>query len=317
MSLNKSVLITGAGGFIGLHAVKVFLNAGFEVHAMVHKRIPQELIGMDEVKIIIADIRSRKSVASALANFQPDILVHIAGITVDTVSDREAREVNFEPVKYLVNIPKEKIIYFSSTDVYGIKDFSGENEDELPLDLSAKNPYPKYKIKSELWLNDNLNKSKFVILRPAAVYGENDRTLELRVVNFLKYSPFIVHFGKWKGKNRWPVVNVKTVCEAAVQCALTRKFDGEAINVIDENVISIDDYYNEVASKHYPGRTFKTISLPLWIGKILGYISTSLTLLLGLRHPIFDPTAYSLLHISSNLDFDCEKLKRLLSDKIC
>ncbi|MFQ8626456.1 MAG: NAD-dependent epimerase/dehydratase family protein [Candidatus Gastranaerophilaceae bacterium] len=50
MSLNKSVLITGAGGFIGLHAVKVFLNAGFEVHAMVHKRIPQELIGMDEVK---------------------------------------------------------------------------------------------------------------------------------------------------------------------------------------------------------------------------------------------------------------------------
>ncbi|MFQ8626457.1 MAG: hypothetical protein ACLSA2_08365 [Candidatus Gastranaerophilaceae bacterium] len=72
-----------------------------------------------------------------------------------------------------------------------------------------------------------------------------------------------------------------------------------------------------MASKHYPGRTFKTISLPLWIGKILGYISTSLTLLLGLRYPIFDPTAYSLLHISSNLDFDCEKLKKLLSEKIC
>lgn len=317
MSLNKSVLITGAGGFNGLNAVKAFLNAGFEVHAIVHKSIPKELIEMHNVKIIIADIRSRKSVASALGSFQPDILVHIAGIAVDTVSDREAREINFEPIKYLVNIPKEKIIYFSSTDVYGIKDFFGENEDELPLDLSAKNPYPKYKIKSELWLNENLNKSKYVILRPAAVYGENDKTLEQRVVNFLKYSPFIVHFGKWKGKNRWPVVNVKTVCQAALQCALTHKFDGEAINLIDERVITIDDYYNEVASKHFPERSFKTICLPLAIGKVLGCISTGLTLFFGLRHPVFDPTAYSLLHISSNLDFDCEKLKRLLSEKIC
>ena len=296
MSLNKSVLITGAGGFIGLNAVKVFVRAGFEVHAMVHRKVPQELIQMKQVKIIIADIRSKRSVCSALSNFQPDILVHIAGIAVDTVSDREAREVNFEPIKYLVNIPKEKIIYF---------------------DEAAKNPYPKYKIKSEKWLNENLNKSKYVILRPAAVYGENDKTLELRVVDFLKFSPFIVHFGKWKGKNRWPVVNVNTVCEAALQCALTHKFDGEAINVIDENIITIDYYYKKIAAKHFPQRKFKTLCLPLWIGKILGFISTGLTLLFGLRRPLFDPTSYSLLHISSNLDFDCEKLKRLLSDKIC
>ena len=317
MSLNKSVLITGAGGFIGLNAVKVFVRAGFEVHAMVHRKVPQELIQMKQVKIIIADIRSKRSVCSALSNFQPDMLVHIAGIAVDTVSDREAREVNFEPIKYLVNIPKEKIIYFSTTDVYGIKDFSGQNEDELSFDEAAKNPYPKYKIKSEKWLNENLNKSKYVILRPAAVYGENDKTLELRVVDFLKFSPFIVHFGKWKGKNRWPVVNVNTVCEAALQCALTHKFDGEAINVIDENIITIDDYYKKIAAKHFPQRKFKTLCLPLWIGKILGFISTGLTLLFGLRRPLFDPTSYSLLHISSNLDFDCEKLKRLLSDKIC
>lgn len=317
MLSDKSVLITGAGGFIGLHAVKMFAqNPHFDVYALVHKNIPEELENINNIKILKADIRDKNSFMSACGDFRPDIIIHAAGIASDVISDEEALEVNFEPVKYLSEFALEKFIFISSTDVYGIKDFFGENENELCFDKNPKNPYPKYKIKAEKWLASNLDKSKYVILRPGAVYGENDKTLEHRIKTFLKYSPYIIHFGKWKGKNRWPAVNVLTVAKAALYCACLECCNGEAVNLTDENIMTIDDYYRKTASKYFPDKKFKTLFLPLWCGKLAGYISVKLTQILKLKKPLFDPTSYSLLHVSSNLDFGREKLDALFSENI-
>lgn len=312
---NKSVLITGAGGFIGLNTVKEFHRAGFNVHALVHKNIPEELRQLDEINIIQADITDKNSVLKELNGFQPDIIVHIAGLASDVGTDDEFRKLNYEPIKYLAELPKEKIIYISSTDVYGIKDFCGEDEDRLEFEKYPKNPYPKYKIKSEKWLRKNIDSSKYVIIRPAAVYGENDKTLENRVVEFLETSPFIVHFGRWKGKNQWPMADVKNVAAAICMCAQTDEFNGEAINIVDEQKVTIDEYYHRIANKYFPDKKFKTICLPMWIGKLLGYVSTSLTKIFKLKQPLFEPTSYSVLHVSSNLFFSCRKFKKLISKK--
>jgi len=314
MSSNKSVLITGAGGFIGLNVAKEFTNYGFNVYAMVHKHIPDELLAIQGIKIIHADIRNKESVMKALDGFIPDIVVHLAGIASDIGKLKDFIELNYEPIKYLALIPKEKIIFISTTDVYGLKDFKGEDEDSLPLIMRPINPYPKYKIKAEKWLVRNLPTSKYVIIRPGAVYGEGDKTIENRVVDFLKHSPFIIHFGKWKGENRWPMTNVKTVTKAILILFLINCFEGEAINIVDEKRTTIDEYYKEIIKKYFPTKKFKTIVFPMWFGKIIGATSSYLSNLFKLKQPIFDPTSYSLLHISSNLDFSCEKLKKLLNE---
>lgn len=316
-SFRKSVFITGAGGFIGLNTVKTFVKNGFEVQALVHKNIPDELKKMEDVNIIHANITDKNSLLKALNGFKPDIIVHIAGLASDIGSDDEFRKINYEPIKYLAKLAKEKIIYISSTDVYGIKDFFGEDEDTLPFEKHPKNPYPKYKIKSEQWLKKNIDSSKYVIIRPAAVYGENDKTLENRVAEFLKNSPFIVHFGRWKGQNRWPMADVNNVSLAIYKTALTDEFNGEAINIVDEKKVTIDEYYKSIARKYFPDKKFRTICLPIWAGKIIGFASTSLTKIFRLKNPLFEPTSYSLLHISSNLFFSCEKIKKLISEKKC
>ena len=165
---------------------------------------------------------------------------------------------------------------------------------------------------SENWIRENC-KIPYIIIRPAAVYGEGDKTLEKRVVDFLKSSPYIIHFGKWKGQNRWPLANVKNVAKTIVAVSETNKYDNQAITIIDSEKTTIDEYYRNIAKKYLPDKKFKTITLPLWFGKLLGIISTVISNIFHFRHPIFDPTYYAVHHVSSNLDMSSEKMEEILS----
>lgn len=310
---QKSVLITGASGFIGLNVVKAFLKKGFNVTAMIHKHKSKdlELLG-NTLNFIYADINDEKSVLNSIENMSFDFVAHVAGIAKDIGKDDLYRKINFEPIKYLSKIPTKKFIYISTTDVYGIKDFSGEAEEKLPFEKRPINPYPKYKIESEKWLVQNLEKDKYVIIRPAAVYGDNDKTLEKRFVDFLEVSPFIIHFGKNKGQNRWPLANVKSVAKSVVAGCITDIFDGKAINIIDEKITTMDEYYRIVAKKYFPDKKYITITLPFWVGQVIGYISTTLSNMLSLKNPLYEPTLYALYSVSSNLDFNCNRMKQAI-----
>lgn len=312
---NKTVLITGAGGFIGSNIVNEFLKNGFKIYAIIHNSVPEEFEHNRQVELIKCDVTDNKAVSSMFEYLsqKPEIIVHVAGLASDVGADEIFRKLNYESVKIMAQLPCKRFIYISSTDVYGIKDFNGENEEELPMCEFPKNPYPKYKIKSELWLKENLTSEKYVIIRPAAVWGKGDKTLEKRFLGFLRMSPFIVHFGKWKGQNRWPLANVETLAKVVFSCCLTDEFTGQAVNIIDSKRTTIDEYYRELIGKYFPDKKFRTITLPMWIGKIIGLTSTILSYILRTKYPIFDPSYYALHHISSNLDFDNSKMLKILN----
>ena len=86
-----------------------------------------------------------------------------------------------------------------------------------------------------------------------------------------------------------------------------------AITIIDSKKTTIDEYYREIAVRYFPDKKFKNLYLPLWIGKFLGIISTTLSNLFNLRQPLFDPTFYAVHHVSSNLDFSSAKMEKALS----
>lgn len=302
-SINKRVLVTGAGGFIGLNVVKQYSECGWNVVALVHKNIPPELLQIKNVEVVTGDVTDE--VFMSKFSGKVNVVAHVAGLASDIGSDEKFRKINFEPIKYLSKLPTEKFIYVSSSDVYGIKDFFNADE-KTPLKEFPKNPYPKYKIMSEKWLRQHSD--NYVIIRPAAVWGDGDKTLENRVVEFLKSSPYIVNFGKWKGKNRWPLANVKNVAKTIVSVSINNDFNNQAITIIDPERTTIDEYYRAVAKKYFPQKSFKSLNLPLWVGKLVGIVSTIVSNSLNLKHPIFDPTYYAVHHISSNLDFSSDKM---------
>ena len=303
----KTVLVTGAGGFIGFNVVKMYSEYGWRVLALVHNRIPNDIYNLNNVEVIKGDVTDKNFMAQFTGKV--NVIAHVAGLAKDIGSDKIFRKLNYESVVNLANLPTEKFVYVSTSDVYGIKDFNNADE-STPLTEYPKNPYPRYKIMSENWLRENC--SKFVIIRPAAVWGEGDLTLEKRVIDFLSTSPYIVHFGKWKGNCRWPLANVKNVAKTIVAVSETDKFDNESITIIDTEKTTIDEYYRGIAQKNFPDKSFKNLYLPLWVGKLIGFISTTISNLLGLKDPIFDPTFYAVHHVSSNLDFSSEKMEEAI-----
>jgi nucleoside-diphosphate-sugar epimerase len=317
----RQVLVTGAGGFIGGHIVQKCVSESCFVQALAHKKIPpwlEDLAQSGAVKLYRADIRNYEELAVIFQQLpRLDAIIHCAAKASDTGRERDFKAVNYEAVRHLVKLAKindtENFTFISTTDVYGLRNFSGQTENELTFEANPGNPYPKYKILAEKWIQAELPEDRYSIIRPAAVWGDDDPTLTARVKAFLKWSPVIVHFGSWKGRNRWPLAEVGSVALAAYLAAFQNQAKGRAIQVLDEKHTSIDEFYRDVAARYFPQRKYRSICLPMWCGIIIGAVSTALSNLLNTAKPVYDPTLYALYSVSRNLDFSSASFEELKS----
>lgn len=323
---DKRVFITGAAGFIGGYAVHEFVEQGWHVFALVHKRISpdlEKLAAAGSVTILrgdITDFDSLKTTLQSLLETQ-DVklaaIVHCAGRASDVGRRQAFRRTNYESVKHLVQITKDfavgRFVFVSTTDVYGLRDFDNEGEQDLPLCAEATNPYPESKIAAEKWIRRTLSPERFAIVRPAAVWGVGDPTLTPRIVQFLRRSPWIVHFGKWRGQNRWPLAHVRNVAAALFVAATAPDAAGKAINVLDNETTTIDEFYRILGSIYLPEKVLRSITLPLWIGQGFGSMVSGLSNWLNCEHPFADPSLYALHSVSSNLDFSNARFLKLLA----
>jgi len=322
----KHAFVTGASGFIGEYVVREFVAQGWHVSALIHNRPAPGLQVLAEggaVTVVRGDVTDFVSIERALAQGTPgrehafDAIVHCAGRASDVGWRREFRKTNFESVQHLVKLTGKRgagrFVFVSTTDVYGLRDCSGESEDELPLADHPRNPYPKFKIAAEEWLCAELPPDRFAIVRPAAVWGAGDRTLTPRIVGFLRSSPWIVHFGKWRGGNRWPMAHVRNVAAAVFLTATTPEAGGRAINVVDSERTTVDEFYRILAGVFLPGRTFRSVVLPLWLGKAVGAAISCISNMFNMDQPFADPSLYAVSSVSSNLDFSNDRFRQLMA----
>lgn len=302
------VLVTGGAGYIGSNAVKYFLNIGWEVVAMVHKATTSL-----PVKTITADLNDLDSLDRVFDGEQYDYVVHIAARASDVGADRLFRTANFEAVKRLATSAVangvKRFLYLSTADVYGLHDFHGETEAELLFDYKVTNPYPKYKILAEEWLQANIPQEKFACIRPCVVWGNGDTTITPRAIAFLKSSPFVLHFGPWRGENRWPLAHVENVCRAIHAALIVSGAGGKGITVLDSKVTTMSQYYRELATEYLPNKRIRELCLPTFLIYPVAWLSTKLSV----NRPLWDPTLYALDTITHNLDFSNQLMLEILS----
>lgn len=326
-SERPHVLVTGAAGFIGGYVVEEFIQNNWAVSVLIHNNTSQRFkqwIREQKVFAVKGDAADKESFREAVEeagrrmNRVPDVIVHCAGRAADVGRRREFRAANLDSVRFLGELVQEKkikrMVFVSTTDVYGLRDFHHEQEEDLPFSNNTGNPYPEYKILAEQWLSQNLSPNHYAIVRPASVWGPGDTTMTSRIVDFLRASQWIIHFGPWKGKNRWPMAHVRNVAAGIYLAATRPEAAGMVMHILDSEFTTADDFYCLMADIYLPGKRHSRLFLPLWLGRMFGCVVSAISNLFNLSHPFTDPSLYAVLMVSSNLDFDNQRFIRMMKD---
>lgn len=180
---GKSVLVTGAGGFIGSHLTERLIREGARVRAFVRYNsrhdigllalLPAELLS--EAEVIAGDLRDSEAVRQAVKGVE--IVFHLGALIAIPYSYRHPREVVETNILGTLNVLMaamelgiQRIVHTSSSEVYGTAQY-------VPIDekhpLQGQSPYSASKIGA-----DKIAESFFrsfgvpvAILRPFNTYG--------------------------------------------------------------------------------------------------------------------------------------------------
>lgn len=168
----KTLFVTGATGFIGLHVVPALLKEGWKVRALVRnptkaKKLPEEVIR------IWGNLENPESLQKGIQGV--DVIVHIAGL-IKARTREDFFRINRDGAAHIAKIaasqdPPPYVILISSQAAGG-PSIPGKprKETDPPQPVS---PYGKSKLEGERVLQENL--SHACILRLAAVYGPYDK----------------------------------------------------------------------------------------------------------------------------------------------
>lgn len=182
--MRKSILITGASGFIGSATVERALELGYDTWAGIRKSSSRQYLQDQRIRFIDLYYADKERLKEQLAELKAkngrfDYIVHIAGLTKAPRSS-QFYDVNFHQTQNFVDalietdmIP-DAFFFMSSLSVMGPGDEKGYTPMRLEMTPSPNTEYGRSKLMAENYLK-SLKTFPYVILRPTGVYGPRDR----------------------------------------------------------------------------------------------------------------------------------------------
>lgn len=175
----KKILVTGAGGTVGLQVIRFLLSEGkYEITALeiknkhVYKRLKQF---RKRINIVYGDVND-SAIIDALVK-DHDAIIHLAGVLPPLANVREdlCREIDYGGTKTIVDAIKDYnpdcyFLYSSSSSIYGIQDNYENITVKTKSNLDEYDFFSKCKLDSENYIKDNLK--HYTIFRLAYVLGD-------------------------------------------------------------------------------------------------------------------------------------------------
>lgn len=203
----KTVVITGALGFIGHHLTKYYLDEGWSVvmiddlslhtDAMLTK-YRMEYVSNDRCEFIHADCKEINKIISKLDDYYIRTFVHLAGIPNQASAMKDpigAMDIlnNLMAMCQVANhFPDSVFVHASSSMAYGDFTLNPQPEDAL---CNPQNLYGRLKLQSEEIVKLMLP-YRHIIVRPSAVYGPGDnadRVIGKWIRNALRSNVLEIH----------------------------------------------------------------------------------------------------------------------------
>lgn len=314
MSLkNKTLLITGIGGFIGLRAAELALARGMKVRGLQRSEDKAKKARQLGAEVIVGSITD--PVAAQKACQGVDIVLHTAAIVKEGGLLKDFREVNvggtINMAKAAKNAGAKTFVHLSSVMVYGFKFPKGVTEDG-PL-RGDNSPYCQTKIETEKELLKLNNPDNFgiIVIRPGDVYGPGSKIWVVRPLQLMHEGVFLLANG---GRGVMNHVYVDNLIEG-IFLAVEKSAYGESFNITDGQETSCKKYFTHLAKiGNIPaniGNTPAPFSLPAGIVKLIIQLRCLGQSILGKTPDILPesvnyvtrPYAYSIAKAQSQLGY--------------
>jgi hypothetical protein len=256
--MTKSILVTGATGFIGSRLVEALIEKEYNVTSLIRKGKKGHL----KSNIIYGDLTDEKI---DFKEHEFDCVFHLASHTPLEKNKKILEKVNLEGTKKLFDEIKTRtksIIYISGLGVYGE---TGEKIIDESEKYNPNTDFVKIRLNAEKYLKENALKHKidFGVVHFGDVYGSDGWFYEM-LVKRLKKNTFRMPKG---GEYYKGFVHVDDAVGSMISILEHDAFGGSFI-VADSTPVTFKEFANftadQIDAKH-PG------SVPMFLAKaVLG-----------------------------------------------
>jgi nucleoside-diphosphate-sugar epimerase len=267
-SRGEVCLVTGASGFIGGRLAQRLVREGYSVRCLVRASSDTSRLDKLDVQTAVGDLRRPRSLARAVEGC--DYVFHCGALVSDWATTEEIARTNVEGTRNLleasVSASVQRLIHFSTTDVYGYPD--GVAIDEAYAATRFRNWYAQTKLDAEAEVRrvERVAGLDSVILRPATVYGPGSTDVVGEIARAIQGRHMLLIDG---GRAVAGLCYVDNLLDAAVLALRHEAAPGHAFNVSDGLGITWREFTDGLAEGL--GCSKVRWSLPYWMANSVGF----------------------------------------------
>ncbi|MCA0458662.1 MAG: NAD-dependent epimerase/dehydratase family protein [Chloroflexi bacterium] len=256
MAEQKSYLISGGAGFLGINLVRYLLERGHKVTTL--DIAPFDYPEKPQINEIIGDIRDRAAVDKAMQGI--NIVIHTAA-ALPLYSEADIMSTDLDGTRNMIDSAfkagVERFVHVSSTAVYGIPDHHPLLETDK---LDGVGPYGKAKIAAEEVCFEYRKKGMCVpVIRPKSFIGPERLGVFALFYDWAKDGHGFPMLGS--GNNRYQLLDVEDLCDAIyLTCTLDKAVANDTFNIGAKEFTTMKEDYQAVLN--YAGFGKKITGLP-------------------------------------------------------
>jgi nucleoside-diphosphate-sugar epimerase len=258
-------LISGATGFIGGHLVQRLVQAGYQVRCLVRASSNTTLLDDLEVEIAVGDLTNADSLARAVEGSR--YVLHCGALVSDWATTAEIAQINVEGTRRLleasVRAGAERLIHFSTTDVYGYPGGAAVEETHTPSRFRNWYAETKWAAEAEVRRVASAHALEVAILRPATVYGPRSTEVVGGIARAIRGRNMLLVDD---GRAVAGLCYVENLIDAAVLALRDDAAIGQAFNVTDGLGVTWKEFTNDLADRLGYRRVRWSVSYRVAIG---------------------------------------------------
>jgi 2-alkyl-3-oxoalkanoate reductase len=265
-----TVLVSGAGGFLGSHVVDLLLANGERPRALVRSGADATQLAEAGVDVYSCDLGNGAPFAEALRGV--DRVLHCAARTGPWGPDAEYQRVNVRGLEALVRAALaagvRRFVHVSSITVHG-NDVGGEADEDAPLKVEP-NPYSRSKVAGERLLARMIHDegAPVTIVRPGWIYGPRDASSFARIARRVESGQMIT---VGSGQNHVPLIYAGDVAEGILLASESARAEGRSYLLVNDEPVTQRDFIAAVAAEL--GAPASTRRVPYGLGLLLGALA--------------------------------------------